>query len=117
VSFETDLHTVLSAVCPRVFPDVADNGTQRPYITWQQIGGFAPMYTEGVLPDKRCGFIQVNAWATTRAEAIALALQAEAALVAASQFQAKPQSAFSAAVEDGSDARGTMQDFEIWAPR
>ena len=117
MSLETDLHTVLAGVCPRVFPDVADNGTPRPHITWQQIGGYAPTFVESALPDKRCGFLQINVWANTRAEAVALALQVEQAMVNTALFQAKPQSAFSTALEDGSGARGTMQDFEIWAPR
>lgn len=117
MSFETDLHAALLPLCPRVYPDFAESGTPRPHITWQQIGGFAPIYTEGVLLPTRCGFVQVNCWADTRQAAITLALQVEQALVAATAFQAKPQSAFSAAIDDDGSARGTMQDFEIWAPR
>lgn len=117
MSFETDLHTVLSPLCPRVFPDFAKSTTPLPYITWQQIGGFSPIYTEGALLNKRCGFVQINCWAATRQEAITLALQVEQAIVSAAQFEAKPQSAFSAAIDDDGSARGTMQDFEIWALR
>lgn len=117
MSLETSLYTVLSAICPRVSPDVADFGTQRPYITWQQIGGYAPTFVESTLPDKRCAFVQINVWATTRSEANAMALQIEQAMVGTTLFQCKPQSAFSASLDDSGDSRGTMQDFEIWAPR
>jgi hypothetical protein len=47
----------------------------------------------------------------------AMALQIEAALVAAPLFQAQARSAFSASFDDADLARGTMQDFEIWAAR
>lgn len=117
MSLETDLTAVLLALCPRVFPDVAPFGTQQPYVTWQQIGGPALTFVEGTLPDHRGALIQVNVWDDRRIDANALALQIEAALVAATQFQAQSSSAFSASFDDDSDARGTLQDFEIWAPR
>lgn len=117
MSLETDLTTVLRTLCPRVFPDVAPFGTQQPYVTWQQIGGPALTYVEGALPDQRGALIQINVWDDRRMDANALALQIEAALVAAPQFQAQARSAFSASFDDDNDARGTLQDFEIWAPR
>jgi hypothetical protein len=117
MSLETELTTVLSGICPRVFPDVAPYGTQQPYITWQQIGGPALTYVEGALPDKRGALIQINVWDDRRIDANAMALQIEAALVAATSMQAQARSAFSASFDDADLARGTMQDFEIWAAR
>lgn len=117
MSLETQLTTLLRTLCPRVSPDEAPYGTPQPYITWQQIGGPAPVYLEGALPDKRAALIQINVWDDRRDQANALALQIEAALVAATVFQAQPRGAFMATTDDATQARGTMQDFEIWAPR
>lgn len=117
MSLETDLPAVLSTECPRVFPDEAPFGTPQPYVTWQQIGGPAPTYIDDILPDKRAALIQINVWHSRRAEANALALRIEAALVSSLLFQARPRSDFMASVDDANQARGTMQDFEIWAAR
>lgn len=116
MSLESDLYAVLAAVQPRVFPDVAPPGAELPYITWQQFGGDVVRPVDG-LPDKRNAYIQVNCWASTRAEANAMALQVEAALVAATAFQARPLAALMAAFDEGTEYRGAMQDFTIWAAR
>ena len=119
MSLESSLFATLQGVCPRVFPDVAPYGTQRPYVTWQQIGGTSLTYTEGSLPDRRCAYVQVNVWADTRAEANETMLAIEQAMVSASitGWTARPMSALQAAVDDDTEVRGAMQDFEIWAPR
>lgn len=117
MSLETSLNTLLQARCPRVFPDVAPYGTQQPYITWQQIGGPALTFVEGALPDKRGALLQINVWDERRADANALALLIEADLVSTTLFQAEARGAFTASIDDDSEARGTMQDFEIWAAR
>lgn len=116
MSLESDLFAVLAAVHPRVYPDVAPEGSALPYITWQQIGGDVIRPVDG-LPDKRNAYIQVNCWAATRADANAMALQVEAALVAATAFQARPMAALMAAFDEGTEYRGAMQDFTIWAAR
>jgi len=116
MSLESDLVTLLQTVCPRVSPDVAPTDTQRPYITWQQIGGDVIPQING-LPDKRNAMVQINCWAETRAQANALALSVEAALVAATLFLARPVSALVAAHDEDTDLRGAMQDFSIWAAR
>lgn len=117
MTLESALFGVLSAVCPRVVPDVADLGTERPYITWQQIGGPAPMYVEGVLPAERAAWLQINCWADTRLAANTLMLQVEAALVAAGTLTARPLGALQAAHDDTAELFGAQQDFEIWADR
>lgn len=116
MSLESDLVTLLKTLCPRVFPDVAPTDTQRPYITWQQIGGDVIRPLVG-LPDKRNALVQIDCWAERRADANALALAVEAALVAATVFVARPQSALVATNDEDTDLRGAMQDFSIWAPR
>lgn len=117
MSLESDLYTVLSAQCPRVFPDAAPATTATPYVTWQQIGGDVVSYTEGTLADRRNARVQINVWDKSRLSATALMLQIEAAICAASQFQARPDSAHVAAMDDDTDLRGCMQDFSIWAIR
>lgn len=116
MSLESDLVTLLKTLCPRVFPDVAPTDTQRPYITWQQIGGDVITQING-LPDKRNAMVQINCWAERRADANALALAVEAALVAATVFVARPVSALVADHDEDTDLRGAMQDFSIWAAR
>lgn len=119
MTIEQALYAVLSPLCPRVFPDVAAFDTARPYVTWQQIGGQALMYTEGAMAANQNAFVQINVWADTRAAANTLARQIEAALVASASMQAEPLSALTGTVEDDIEPRryGAMQDFSIWAPR
>lgn len=117
MSLETDLYALLSAICPRVFPDVAPGDTARPYITWQQVGGtlISPLGNE--IPDKRNANIQINVWAATRIEAVELALQIEAAMIQATVFQARPNMAHIASYEEDLNLYGTVQDFSVWALR
>lgn len=117
MSLETDLYAVLVAQCPRVFPDVAPYDTQRPYITWQQIGGDPLSYVEGTVPSQRNAHIQINVWDETRLQANALMLQIESAMLSAPTFQARALSALSASIDEGTDRRGAMQDFSIWGAR
>lgn len=117
MSLETALYTVLTSQCPRVFPDVAPLTTARPYITWQQVGGEALVFTDDTVPDARNANIQINVWADTRLAATTLALQVEAALIVASTLQARATGALIAAHDEDTDLRGCLQDFSIWAPR
>ncbi len=51
MTLEAALAAVLETVCPRVFPDFAPTSTARPYITYQQIGGEAPVYVDNTVPN------------------------------------------------------------------
>lgn len=118
MNLEQTLDAVLLTQCPRVFAGTAAYDTPRPYVTWQQIGGQAPVYMEGALPDQRCAWIQINVWGNSFLEAKVLMLQIEEALVTSTALQARPQSAFSDAInDDPGESPGVMQDFEIWATR
>ena len=119
MSLESDLFNTLKAlVGSRFYPDTAPLGAAKPYATYQQVGGDAPTFLAGV-PSKRNARMQINFWSLTRSEANALAVQAEAALEAAtsSTFQAKPLGAFVADWEEDTKLYGTRQDFSIWADR
>lgn len=87
-AFETQIATVLLTVCPRVFPDVAPVATAKPYITYQQIGGERLRNLNKTAADKRKVYLQVNVWSDSRLGANDLARQIEAAMAAATTFNA-----------------------------
>lgn len=117
MSLESDLYTLLSSLCPRVFPDVAPTNTVRPYVTWQQIGGQVINPIGNEVPDKRNAQIQINVWSNTRAEANQLAHEIEAAMRVASLFSARPNADFIASYDSDLEVYGTVQDFSVWALR
>jgi len=116
MSLQSSFVAVLQSVCPRVFPDVAPFDTQRPYITWQQVGGDEPSYTENALPNTENALIQVNIWSDTRLEAINTAKAAKAALTLTNTLQARATGAFVATCDEDLKRYGTRQDFTVWAP-
>lgn len=98
MTVEADIYTTLKGlVANRCFPDFAPIGTARPFITFEQVGGQALAYIDGALPDKKHGRFEIGVYADTRYAAAALALQVEAAMAAATVFQA---SAITAPVSD-----------------
>jgi hypothetical protein len=119
VSLETDLVTVLQAQCPRVFAASAPVNTTRPFVTWEHIGGDPLRYMEGSAAPQRLALLQINTWASTKAEAMALALAIEDALCLASAFAARPNGAargdHSSEVEPA--LYGAAQDFEVLGTR
>lgn len=117
MSLETNLCAALAAVCPRVFPDVADEGTGRPYITWQALGGATARYVEGAAADKRNTLMQINVWSTTRLEALALIRQVEDLLCASAAFVAMPEGEALSTFEPDTSLYGCIQRFSIWSPR
>lgn len=117
MSIETQLYGTLAALCPRTFPDFAPVGTQRPYITWQVIGGLSLRYVDNAAADKRNSIVQVNVWADTRLQAAALARQIEDALCAASLFTATPQGEPISDFDADVPVYGTQQDFDIYSTR
>lgn len=93
MSFESDLYAVLNAVAPGgVYPDFAPVDTPRPYVTWQQIGGPSLNPLGGEASGLRSVEIQVNVWSDTRVQARTLIRAIEAAMRAATAFDADPMS-------------------------
>lgn len=118
MSIQTDLISILSAQCPRVFPTVAPHGTPTPYVIWQQIGGQSLRFLDNTPGDKRNVLMQINVWATTDKQALDLANAIEDALCAAmDKFQAEPQGEPVAAFDESDELRGTVQSFSIWGKR
>jgi hypothetical protein len=117
VTVEFDLFTLLRTFADHVFPDVAPHETPRPYVTYQQIGGAALSYVDDVVPAAKNGYFQINVWSNTRQATAALALQIEAAMIAATVFQARPMGAPVAEHEPDLAIYGSRQDFSIWSAR
>lgn len=117
MTMESDLHALLAAVCPRVFPDFAATSTVRPYITFQGIGGPATRYLDNSAADKRRSRVQVNVWADTRAESLTLIHQVEEALCAASAFTATPEGEPISDFDADFPVYGSIQDFLITSTR
>lgn len=117
MSMESDLHTLLKTVCPRTFPDVAPSGTAAPFIAWQGLGGESLRFVDNTAPDKRNTYMQVSAYSTTRAEALALIRAAEAALCASPAFVCKPRGEPISTYEEDTKLYGAIQRHSIWAAR
>lgn len=117
MSIEKRVAALLRTECPRVFPDVAPISTERPYVTYQQIGGTAIQPLGREVPSKRNAFVQVNVWADTRAEASALSERIDAAFRLATTMQATPMAEPISTNDDDLRLRGTIQEFNVWADR
>ena len=115
MSIDVQIKSVLASLADdRVYPDVAPEGTARPYLTYQQTGGDALNFLEGTVPGKRNARIQVNAWADTRLAASELSERAEDALRLAVGLQAKVLGARVSIYEEETKLRGARQAFSVW---
>lgn len=118
MTIEATIFTILSPLVDgRCFPDFAPVETQRPYITYQQVGGVAIAFTSGEVGDHENADMQVNVWHDTRVGANEIAKSAEASLVAATAITARPRGALVSTSDSAVPVYGTRQDFSIWAPR
>jgi len=98
----------------RVFPDVAEQGTTRPYITFQAVGGAPINYLSGDRPDKQPVRMQVNVWADRRNEASEVGMLVEDAMRSAIVLQVEVLTVRTATYDEQTNYRGTMQDFQIF---
>lgn len=111
MSFEADVIAVLKTVTPRVHMDFARVTSQRPYVTWQQVGGDVVNYIGNEAPDAHLPEIQVNCWADTRAECMTLIRAIEVAMRGATAFTARPMGAAVADYDADVPVYGARQDF------
>lgn len=118
MTVEADLIAALGTlVSDRVYKMEAPEGVERPYITYQQVGGQTVSFLERAMPSKKHGRFQINCWSDSAATTAALMLAVESAVVLAPAFQAE---AISAPFDvDGSmvDLFGQQQDFGLWSDR
>lgn len=118
MSAEAALVTLLTGlVAGRIYPDVAPSGAGLPRIVYQQVGGQSINYTEGTLPGTENARIQVVCWAATRAAAVALMKQAEAAIRTAPVIQVETLGARVSGYEQDTNLYSSQQDFSIWTAR
>ena len=117
MSLETDLHTLLSGICPRVFPDVADEGATRPFVTWQGLTGYVLRDISNTPADKRNTIMQINVWANTRLEAVTMIRQIEDAMYQSSSFVAYPETEPLSSYDPDPPTYGSIQRFTIISSR
>ena len=117
MSVEQELITLLKTVCPRTFADFAPVSTQRPYCTFQAIGGRSLRFLDNSAADKRNSVFQVNVWGDTRLSSITLARQIEDALCAYSLFTATPDGEPVSDFDADVPVYGSRQDFSIYSTR
>ena len=117
MSIEGDITAVLKTVCPRVSPDMAPLSTQRPYITYQFVGGRSIYALDNSPIDKRLPKVQVNCWADTRLQANQLIREVERAMTTSALFNGTPDGESSTAFDEGNEVRGAMQDFNLMFQR
>jgi len=114
---EAALQTLLLTACPRVFPDVAPNGTAKPWVTWQALGGESLGYLDNTAADKRHTLMQVSAYATTRMQSLQIIRDIETLMRASAAFIASPQGEAISTYESDTLLYGSIQRFEIFATR
>ncbi len=114
MSLESQIGNALQGLVEgRIFPDVAPEGTARPYIVYQQVGGSAFNYVEGGLVGLRNARVQISVWADARIQASQIGDQAEAILLGVAGLQPQVLGAASSIYEPDTGLRGRMQDFSF----
>lgn len=108
---------LLRSICLRTYCDFAPPDTQRPYCTYQVIGGDTLSYLDAVVPNKANTEVQITIWSDFRAEATALMKQVEAAMITATNLQASPLSGAAADYDADMKVRSARQDFSVWDDR
>lgn len=98
----------------RVYPDVAKERAAVPFITHQDVGGEAVNFLDRTNPSKRNTRLQVNVWASTRAEAKAIAHQVEVQLRALAEFSTEVLGSPMTTFDQSTGYRGTIQHFSVW---
>lgn len=118
MTVEADIYTTLKGlVGSRCFPDFAPIGTPRPFITFEQVGGQALAYLDGALPDKKHGRFEIGVYADTRANCALIALQVEAAMAAATVFQASATTAPASDYAPEPKIYASLQTFSVFSDR
>lgn len=119
MSIESSIHAAIATVCPRVYPVLAPIRTQRPYVTVQNIGGVPTYYMDRTPADKRVRRYFIKCWASSKAEALALAAQVEVAMMAATAFTARVESEPLDDIETDVEPwlYSALQDYQVIGPR
>lgn len=111
---KAELRQVILVFCPRVFLSVAPTGTQKPYITFQRIGGDALEYMDNEAPEARNSLVQIDVWSKDPDEADALLEQIKTALRQVEGFTAQPTGEARDDYDHDMEVYGASQDFNVW---
>lgn len=98
----------------RVFPLVADDGADTPYIVIQRVGGPAVNFVTGEAPEKQIHRVQVTVWAESALNAEAIGKQVEDAIRGAVELQPE---VLGGAIDDYDPTtkyKGSRQEFRIF---
>jgi hypothetical protein len=114
MAFEADLSTVLKTVCARSYLGFAKVGTERPYVTAQQIPGEAITQLSNAAPGLRKPEIQIDVWADSYNSAITTMRAIEAAMRAATTFTATPMDEPGTYFDADVPVYGARQSFRCW---
>lgn len=98
----------------QVFPGIADEGTETPYVTFQIMGGPPIKFITGEKPAKRFSRVQINVWAATSIEAFGVAADVEDALRAAVHLQTEVLTGAGDTYDEVTKDRGAMQEFMLF---
>lgn len=98
----------------RVCADMAEEGTERPYIVFQNVGGQPLSFIDGSAPDKEFARVQVSVWCATRSEASALGKLVEDTLRATTALRTDVLTGRAAVFDEETQLRGTRQDFRFF---
>ena len=96
----------------RIFPDIAPQGTPRPYITYQSVGGRPTATLDGPDETRNCR-MQINVWADKRKDASATMERVIGALCG-DAIAAFPLGEPASVFEEDTKLRGSTLDFSIW---
>lgn len=115
---ESELYALLLPLASGgVWPDVADETVQPPYITYLQIGGDVISPVAGEYVANRNAVMRVTVWTATRLSTVAPMQSVEQTLVTTKVFTARPKSALTALYDETVKFYGASQDFSIWGTR
>ena len=101
-----------SLVADRVYPDVAPLGAQRPYITYQAVGG-QDVNALGGPADLQNSRMQINVWADSRASA-ATTMGAAFTAMTADAVKGIPIGAPVSTFEQDTKLYGSRLDYSLW---
>lgn len=126
MALEEELFARLRSQCPRVFTPTAPFSAERPYLTWQHLGGQAVRWFDNSAPGFRNALLQVNAWADTKKEAFDLLRRVEDEMCRIDglvRFTARPMEEPVDAYVEGNEGQepgqlcGALQTYSIWGER
>lgn len=98
----------------RIFPVVAEEGVETPYIVVQRVGGSPMNFLSGEAPIKQPHRVQVSVWAANALEAEEVGGQVQAAMQLAVHLQPEVLTGPVDAYDETTTYRGARQDFSIF---